>query len=62
VPAASTVRRVPRQSDDDRRWGAIAFCHGEVGYTVTEANEHLFTADEIAAWERCIQDYMDRHG
>jgi hypothetical protein len=33
-----------------------------IGYTVTEANEHLFTAEEIAAWEACIEDFLAADG
>jgi hypothetical protein len=56
------VRRVPRQCDEDRRWAAVVHCRELLGYTVTEANEHLFTAEEIAAWEACIEEFVDAHG
>lgn len=48
-------------SEDERRWAAVAHCRERLGYTLTEANEHLFTVEERATWRRCVQGWLDAH-
>lgn len=52
---------MPTGPDDHVTWEAWAHAVEKVGFLVWEGNRDRFSAEDLAAWDEAVREYLDEH-